>query len=200
MWDGWSSVFLAYQLCLAHTLVRKWLRLGTSFKKIPEAIKPGPCLSFTLWFSKSMLFSCQWLYVECGLAFWPIFMLQSIFSVNDADSHQEFWRLQLCTLCCCSSLLSLPKWFSSFFPTKLPRCSCLVLVLVFFCVFFFFIFYLNSVIPYIIRPMQLLFVSNRIAILFVTSIITIEPYIRELVYYRWEACLIICMWSEYFPQ
>lgn len=134
MWlemDG-EVFFLACELYLAHTLVRKWLRLRMSSEENQKAIKPGPYLSFTLWFSKSvLLYCCQWLDVEWGLVLWLILMLQRIFLGGGIGCYLAFWRLQLFTLSLLIAVI-FTKMIKQFFPKKSPRYKfCLFLLLIY---------------------------------------------------------------------
>lgn len=115
--------------------------LRMSFKKIMEAVKLGLFLSFTLWFSKSALYSCWWLDVECVLDLWLILICQRIFSVGIQTPTWNFRGFRSAFCVYCSSLLSSPNWFSSFSQENCRDAG-------------FFLLYLNSVIACITSRMQ----------------------------------------------
>lgn len=124
--DG-EVFFLAWWLYLAHTLVRKWLRLRRSSEEKNRKQSNLVYVSFTLWLSKSvMLYCCQWLDVKCGLALWFVLMLQGIFLVAGMGCCLEFWRLQLCTLSLLISVI-FTKIIKQFFPKKITKMQVLLI-------------------------------------------------------------------------
>lgn len=99
---------------MAHTLVRKWLRLRMSSQKKQNAIKPGPYLSFTLWVSKVCCYivASDWMWngvwpsdsCWCSRATFQLVVQAAIWNFGGSSS----------ALCHCSSLLFSARWSSSF--------------------------------------------------------------------------------------